>query len=519
MGWTAHYQVIREKPLSESEIAELADLVRKQQKLPWDSEPFRIYVATMPRADQVIVDGWNKLSMDEESGDVEMLEEALEHLEGMLGGELRVRDDFGALDTEQHPLDIPYGELSDPLDLVAAKPLAVAANSDLQGLIDAILETEDDKQRSELGKRLAECDPLTVAKTIYAQYARCGRNFELRHVLGRALERLPDPTQVVGEFLDAWCKPDGTYYYNDMPRSDAFAAAMGRVPAVVEQMIADVAAADDNPDNDIANRRAEAALRVLVAGGQLKPVLHAIRSHRGKDMPWRVRSYVFDSPHRMLAEQGEPRAVPTLLHFIYSAKKFGIEGWVMQGLVKHAPDRARALVHDFVKREVHREQCIEWLRMLGGPDELALADKLAKTAEASIYDRAIDVDKNTRHEALRKLAERKDPATFVSLVLAEALDKHLRARTDDACLAFSWWDWQDILPKEAIEGSTAKKLKWFETAGKKLLGDQEMWPQVAEIEKVGAAKVAESYPSETMEADPATLKALEAEETAIFEQL
>lgn len=59
----------------------------------------------------------------------------------------------------------------------------------------------------------------------------------------------------------------------------------------------------------------------------------------------------------------------------------------------------------------------------------------------------------------------------------------------------------------------------LETAGKKLLGDQEIWPQVARINGVGAAKVAEDYPHDTLTADPATLAALEAEETAILEQL
>src|SRR6185312_10205432 len=111
MGWTVSYQVLRERPLDEAEVIKLAELVRRQQKLPWDSESFNLRVPKSPRADRVIADGWNKVSMGSTSNDVELVKAAVNEMHALLGGELRVSDDFRALSKTAPPIQVAYEEL------------------------------------------------------------------------------------------------------------------------------------------------------------------------------------------------------------------------------------------------------------------------------------------------------------------------------------------------------------------------------------------------------------------------
>src|SRR5688572_7687499 len=105
MGWTAYYQVLRATPLVDQEIVELAELMRRQRKQAWDAETFFIRVAKSSRSDQVIIDGWNKIS----EHDIPRLEIALGELTRIVGGELRVNDDYGAISKTAKPLVVEWG--------------------------------------------------------------------------------------------------------------------------------------------------------------------------------------------------------------------------------------------------------------------------------------------------------------------------------------------------------------------------------------------------------------------------
>jgi hypothetical protein len=512
MGWTAHYQVLRATPLAEREIETLAELARRQHKQAWDAEPFYIAVAKTSRTDQVIIHGWNKIS----EHDLPRLEAALIELTRVVGGELRVLDDYGVFKKTAKPLDVEWDEFVDPTDLVAARPIEVTA-TDVNGLLDAHAATDVDDQRKELGNRLAQHDAKEVALACYARYF-AGNGYHMRRVLHDALERLDDPTSVATAFLDVWRKPSGKYFYGDMPLPDRFVAGVARVPDLVEQWKKDVQEAVDGGDEDIVVRRAEKALDLL-SRASIRPLVELIRERRGKNLSDRERLWVFAGAHRALAERRDPRAVPTLLHYIGSYKHFGGLTKIIDELVEVAPERVRPFVLIFARRGVYRERCIEWLRKLGGEEEQHLVAVLSERGSASIFERAIDVDMDTRHAALRELAARKDRSMFVSLVLAESLDKFLRARTDWAFLPFSWWEWKDILPDDVVQATTAKKLKWMDVVGNKQLGPQVIWPEVEPVMTSGAASVSATYPSETLDLASAKLAALVDEETAILAQL
>ena len=512
MGWTAYYQVLRTTPLADQEIVELAELVRRQQKQAWDAETFFIRVAKSSRSDQVIVDGWNKIS----EHDIPRLETALGELMRIVGGELRVNDDYGVISKTAQPLLIERDELVCPTDIVPARPIEVTA-TDIGGLLDALTQTDVDAQRDDLRKRLAQLDARHVALACYARYF-AGNNYHLLRVLDDALQRLPDATSVAPEFLAVWRQPKGKYFYGDMPLPERFVTELGRVPEIVEQWKTDIAEAVGGSDDDIVLRRAEKALDLL-SRATIRPLIELIRERRSRQLSDRERLWLFAGAHRALAERRDPRAVPTLLHYIGSYKHHGGLSRIIDELVEIAPERVRPYVLRLARRGVHRESCITWLRKLGGEEEQHLVAVLTERGSAPIHERAIDVDLDTRHAALRELAGRKEPSTFVSLVLAESLDKFLRARTDWAFLPFSWWEWKGIVPDDVLQETTAKKLKWIDVVGNRQLGPQVIWPEVEPVMTSGAASVSATYPSENLDLDSTTLAAFIDEETAMLAQL
>lgn len=513
MGWTASYQVVRETPLAPHEIVQLAALVRRHRKRAWDGEPFHLRVATTPRADRVIADGMNKLSMSRGSQDTELLKAAVGELHALLGGELRIGDDFGVLGRTPRPLEVPWGELVDVTTLVAPPPVELAASDGIAELIAKLVEITDDAQQKPVEERLAQQDGLALARLIYRDYAVLGRNHGVRTVLSAALDRVADPAMLVPEFLEVWRHPAGTYFYGDLPLPQRFAAAIARDPRVHEQLVADIAVALSEP-SDRACRCANVALDLLAAGGHTRDVVSTIRQLRGRSLSFDQRG-VFERAHQVLARTSDARVVATLLRFVGTARSFGMAARVVDGLVKLAPDRIRPHVTALARRGVHRRQCIGWLGTLGDPEGLVPA--LVARGSLPIEQRAIDVDLETRHDALREIHRRRDPATYVSLVLAELLDKFLRARTDFPGLPFSWHEWKDLLPPgDAKEGTSARKLKWYELVGKNLLGAQVIWPSVERILQRGGEAIAAEYPAELIELDAETLAALDREEATAF---
>lgn len=512
MGWTAYYQVIRETPLTESEILTLAEFVRKQRRAPWDAEPFSLQIAQAARADRVIAAGWNKLAMSEQSSDGALLQHALDELAKLVGGELRVRDDFGAYTRGPQLVQLTYGELIDPEKLVAAKPVTVSG-SDVNSLLDALVATDDRAQQDQLRASLNALPAFDVATAIYVRYRELSRNYWVQSVLGDAQQRLADPASVAHVFLEAWRNPEGTYFYGDMRFEESFVIGLGRVPDVVAQWTTDIETALQPQQSDLVYRCAEVAIRSLALTGHIRPLLELVRSLRHKTRKSDVEYRLYVPAHRFLLERNDPRTIPTLLLYAAMARR---EGWWTRGvttLAKLAPERIRPWATELARRGVHRTDAIQWMQLLG---EHTLAAELTARGSAPLTDRAVDVDRTTRHDALRELSKQKDPSTFVSLVLAESLDKYLRARSEDGSVSVDWYDWRDIIEGDGREGTTAKKLKWYELVGKRRLPPQVIWPSVAEIEKVGAAVVAERYASEFLEVPANEIAALEAEEAAII---
>ncbi len=76
MGWTAHYQFLRNTPLSPDEIAALAALNLESATSTWDGSPFGVRVAPSAREDGVLAEGVTKLPMGF-SDDAELLDTML----------------------------------------------------------------------------------------------------------------------------------------------------------------------------------------------------------------------------------------------------------------------------------------------------------------------------------------------------------------------------------------------------------------------------------------------------------
>ena len=98
MGWTAYYQILRDRPLAEAEVVALYDFVRKTNRKPWNGEQFGLRVTRHARRDHVLATGGQKFPLSDSSDDQERLCEVLTELSKLIEDiEVRVEDDFNIL--------------------------------------------------------------------------------------------------------------------------------------------------------------------------------------------------------------------------------------------------------------------------------------------------------------------------------------------------------------------------------------------------------------------------------------
>lgn len=556
MGWTAYYEVIRGHGLSSDEVAAIADLVRRQRKLAWDSETFSVAIAPQGGPGNVVAMGMTKMAMDEESGDSAQLATAITELvRAIPGGELRVGDDFGMFGWDERDgcvvgggrptaalVDPPRDGFVAPDALAPVAPAAIA--SDVPGLVAQLAALDREDQKREIVDRLAACDPVEVARAIYAAYLEVGREHHARAALYVALERITDVQAIASDFLDAWRNGRGTYFYGDLPLPAPFCDAIAQVPEVVDQLVADVAAAEAAGDEELPHRRAEVALDLLAratAPRAMRALLELIRRYRGRRVDWRLQLYLLDRAHFALGAHGDARAVPSLLHYLGTMTCLHrAHESALRGLARLAPARARPLL--IALSDAHGAQLHELLVVVGGAETApalrrlaqhpvehvrasaaaglqALGEAPAPYIERAVEDRAVDADRRIRADALDELSRSAVKDRFLSLVLADALDKHLRAQIGDSVLGVTWSAWRDLVPAVVLDGSTALKVQWAQTVGRSVLGEQAIWPSVAPVLTLGPAAVCASYPAQLVAFDPATLAALAADEAAILAAL
>jgi hypothetical protein len=150
MGWTAYYQILRERPLNKEEVGTLYDFIRRTNRKPWDGEYFGLIVTCHARPDHVLATGWQKFPLSDSSDDQERLLEVLTELSTLVDDvEVRVADDFETFgwdeETGAAAMDGPTTELvaiEDYDAFVDPEKLVGVRQEPLPDAVDAFLEGE-----------------------------------------------------------------------------------------------------------------------------------------------------------------------------------------------------------------------------------------------------------------------------------------------------------------------------------------------------------------------------------------
>jgi hypothetical protein len=581
MGWTASYQLLRETPLSSDEIAAIAILNQEASTEPWQGESFSVAVAPGAREDRVIVSGWNKFPLGE-SEDPERLEGVLQRLRELVpGAELRVIDDFGYFKErgKRQPewIDVPSAELVDPASLAPPPPMPLPAAvvdlvaaeragqapvvSDAQQ-IDALFMAltkinPSDPRCTSIECLLGRAPAQLVSQVGLESYMDLSTYYHARAVLERALCRAEDLPALCEPFLEAWLRPEGVYYYGDMPLPDRFRDAMAAEPEVVAQMSADLNRIEQRLEEEVTYRCAEHAAAFL-ARGRTDAGLHAlvsfVRRWRDCPRPWRLDVGAFSAAHEHLAYHGDARAFATLLAYVGSMRSDSrCVRAALSALVRIDPARASSYLLAMARAEVifptaiarelpllglaitradEQTEVILQLRRLSGypaPEVRRLAREGLELLDVPVNPEddaqpppeqlILHPDREVRREAMYTLHARKDVSLFLSLAAAESVDAHLRERLGDSCLPFTWYGWDERLPKDFLRVRSAGAFAWAQEHAAQLFGPQKILPAISPVLSAGPAAVAVTYPSQLFRLPSAELASLDLEEAAMLASL
>ncbi|MGN6110280.1 MAG: hypothetical protein ACTHU0_34575, partial [Kofleriaceae bacterium] len=347
MGWTAYYQILRDRPLEEPELVQLVYFIDSANRPPWECEGFRLAVTRDPRADGVIGYGWTKVPFDvDESTDHERLCEVLTALLGEIPGiEVRLSDDFGAFgwdpalrmfslhDAPGPPLvELPDADLSTfapPSALVSSpvKPLsdeALAfvdegeADEELAArmLIELSELPDDHPDRGYLRENLAGLPARTLAVAGLSSYGEIGRSYAVWQLVCRAIDQLEDIEPLVEPFLALWRAPRGIYWYGDLSLSEIARERLARSPQIEAQLLADLADSLEGSELELVHRRAEHAALMLGRSGSRAAqaaLVEATRVLRDRPVSSNQRAHTARGVLGGLVLVGRPLVVPSLL--------------------------------------------------------------------------------------------------------------------------------------------------------------------------------------------------------------
>ncbi len=574
MGWTAWYQLLRDRKLSDEEKRALGELVRRVNEKPWDSESFGLGLAPDARPDRVLAQGWNKLGMNlDESPDARRLVDALNQaLDLVPGAEIRVSDDFKAfgwdaaarrVELSAKPtaplLDVPGSALVDAVSFAPAIPLP----ADLAALVGgdrpitdasviekvlAMLEKLDgnDAGAKVLEQVLARCDKDKLARAALPRYGTLGRKPAWR-VVQEALNAVSPVEPLVPAFLDIWCRSEGLYWHHDMYLGDAFEERLAADPTVVKRLEQDITSVE-GPDEleERLYRRAERAIPLLARRRNdraLAFLLSLVKRARERKMHWQHDFNVRHTALRALAAWGDARCFATF------AVELGrmtdgqaiIHPEMTASMVRTDPGRARPIVTKLAEVWALGSRIVEPLAILRDTAglqrvlpalvgwertdairrlrELGVTVPAAQEADPPYESLVLHPSRELRQAALRKIHERKDPKTFYSLVLAEAVDAELRARSKDSSLPFSWWTWKELLPEKAPQASISAKMGWAQGEGRARLGEQVIWDSVRSVHEKGTYAVTKPIPDTLFRLSKEERDAFLAEEGEVLRRL
>lgn len=555
MGWTAYYQILRDRPLDDAEVGKLYDFIRRTNRKPWEGEDFSLSVTRDARPDRVLAHGWQKFPLADESADQERLCEVLTALSKLIDDvEVRVADDFecfgwdedrgeAAMDGPTTPLVsvADWDVFVDPAKLVGPRPepLPKAVEGFLRGgkatrktvaaaLVEhANMETSD-ARRAALGEALRATPVLVRVQAGFDALAAISAKPETWQIVAEALASQPDVATFVDDFLAVWTKSRGVYGYDEILRvlGDTTLDLLARVPAVEQQMLGDLRAGRFEDEPDLTYRRAEAAAQLLGRGGSRRALLTLIetaRDIRPNVRAMGLRHHMMPGIVAALRRFDVQEIVPTLLHELASGTSGHDRSASLVTLARLAPSRVMPIIEHLVATGEARWNTIAALEIIGGDAAIAALRQSCEVPDVHDRERAAGalralgveppqvaavpsaealvthVNRDVRYAALRELDERADRATVLSFLAAAMLDNALAKRFDHPVWS---WKMRDVLPEAVRKQGFAKQVAWLQGKGAAELPEQVVWPAVERVLADGPNAVALTYPSPWPAIDP-----------------
>lgn len=569
MAWTATYQILRDRPLDDAELAALEELAARLNQPAWEGEGFGLVVTREARVDRVVGEGRQTLASDA-GATVQRMCDALNTLAGAVSRiEVRVRDDVGALGMDPiaglvrrggaqglAPVQVArddrqwrspgewltrFRALSPALAAFAAGGTAATGEALRMALVEIAKLPDDRPARAALVARLRDVPALELAQAgleVYGEIARARTTWAL---VKTALEAIFDVTPLVDRFLAVWRAPRGVYWYSDLRLPDHTLDALATVPVVEAQMEADLVASLAGGDDELVHRRGEYAAQMLGRGrtaSALASLLEAATRLHGPGLPAGVQAHTRAGVYTGLTIAAVPAVVPSLLLEVGTSTRWTRHAKdALNRLAWLAPARVAPIAVYLADAGESLNEVVPVLQHIGDAASIAALERLCAAPDPADRARAAEALRvlggnppqaaepppperlvthasgAARERALRMIDEVGDPALLTSFLAAVALDLTVRRRFDEGARAHPWKQ-IDRLPRPLRSAPLAEQLAWVRAEGS-ALPPQVVWPELAVVVDGKVALLSGSYPPPLPRLDRASEAALVAEEAEL----
>jgi hypothetical protein len=551
MGWTVHYQLVRDAALTDDERAALVKLVTAEERRGYDGAGFGLAVARRPGAVGVLASGMSKLGGDFEGRDANQMVAAINAaLDALPGSELRVFDDYEVFGVEDGRCSLsgePTAELvEDEGELVAVRDLiAPSVPEPLAGFLAQLARGEPlPAQSAALDAKLIKLAFTTIKtlkydhpsyepiKGLLRQVPRdrlIERGFkDLKTIINNpairvfydAIDAVDDLAPLVPAFLAIWRKPGGLYWYGDLGFSQRAWDRLARDPRVIAQMTADLEAVTVDAD-EIVHRRAERSAQMLARSGDpeaLRTVIAFVRRWRLDKLPTNLQYQSRSGAVRALCEYGGAAGFATVVLEIDRERSAHRHGALALGLARLDGARAASIVARLIDGSAGHSDLAQAAASIGGADGAATLARIAALPIARIRDwipklyrehgieppvlpplppdeeRIVHPAEEARNEALEAMIERRERGLFVALVWAEALHRALQVRERGSSSGPGWKGWEDVVPEKIRRTSSAKQLAWAAGDGANVLGPQTPIAALVPVQQAGLPAALAAFP-------------------------
>jgi hypothetical protein len=529
MGWTAYYQILRDRPLNEEEIETLHDFIRRTNRDSWDGESFNLKMTRAARPDHVLGYGAQKFPWSDASDDQRRLLKVLTALFKLVDDvEVRVEDDFNTFgwDDERNraAMDGPttelvaikdYDSFHDPAKLVGNRPepLPIAVAELLEGkkpsrknvaaaLVEHAHMTSEDGRQVELANVLRATPAQLRVQAGLDVFDKIDGKTETLQIIADA--ELQEVAPIVVDFLTTWKDAHGVHFYERLTQAlgSKTLDALARVPAVEKEMLADLRAAREEDASEMTYRCASAAADLLGRAGS-RHVLHALVDTASEIRftselrPFEHRAQVLSAILAALLRFDAPEIVPTLVYAVASRTTVAhLRGAAIVKLARLAPQRVMPFIEHLVTTGEATSSVLEALQIIGGDEATVRLHELDAAADAIAVnppeELVAHVHRDVREAALTKLDERRDQSTLLSFIAAAALHNALAERFDTPT---SSWKTPELLSALMRKQPFERQVAWLRGKGGAAFPPQVIWPSIERVLADGPKAVALTYPS------------------------